>query len=39
MTLAEQEFDRDGGDVLAVAIEHHNLRRRDDAVFVIRAAK
>ena len=40
MTLAEQEFDRDGGDVLAVAIEHHNLRPGETTqVFVIRAAK
>ena len=39
MTLAEQEFDRDGGDVLAVAIEHHNLRPGETTqVFVIRAA-
>jgi conjugal transfer pilus assembly protein TraK len=39
MVLAEQEFDRDDGDVLAVAIEHHNLRPGDTTqVFVIRAA-
>jgi conjugal transfer pilus assembly protein TraK len=39
MTLAEQEFDRDGGEVLAVAIEHHNLRPGETTqVFVIRAA-
>ena len=39
MVLAEQEFDRDDGDVLAVAIEHHNLRPGDTThVYVIRAA-
>jgi conjugal transfer pilus assembly protein TraK len=39
MTLAEQEFDRDSGEVLAVAIEHHNLRPGETTqVFVIRAA-
>lgn len=38
MVLAEQEFDRDDGDVLAVAIEHHNLRPGDTTrVYVIRA--
>lgn len=38
MVLAEQEFDRDDGDVLAVAIEHHNLRPGETTqVYVIRA--
>jgi conjugal transfer pilus assembly protein TraK len=37
MVLTEQEFDREAGDVLAVAIEHHNLRPGDSTtVFVIR---
>jgi len=37
MVLAEQEFDRDAGGVLAVAIENHNLRPGDSTtVFVIR---
>ncbi len=41
MVLAEQEFDRPnsqtGGDVAAVAIEHHNLRPGEStAVYVIR---
>lgn len=41
MVLAEQEFDRpdsfDGGQVLAVAIEHHNLRPGDSThVYVLR---
>ncbi|MDZ7855934.1 type-F conjugative transfer system secretin TraK [Sphaerotilus sp.] len=41
MVLAEQEFDRpnsaDGGQVLGVAIEHHNLRPGEStSVFVIR---
>jgi conjugal transfer pilus assembly protein TraK len=41
MVLAEQEFDRpdsaDGGQVLAVAIEHHNLRPGESTnVYVIR---
>ena len=41
MVLAEQEFDRpdspSGGQVLAVAVEHHNLRQGETTnVFVIR---
>lgn len=37
IVLAEQEFDRDEGDVTGVAIEHHNLRPGDaTGVFVIR---
>ncbi|MDP1692103.1 MAG: type-F conjugative transfer system secretin TraK [Burkholderiaceae bacterium] len=37
MVLAEQEFDRDTGAVLAVSIENHNLRPGDSTtVFVIR---
>ncbi|MBQ1766749.1 MAG: type-F conjugative transfer system secretin TraK, partial [Aquincola sp.] len=41
MVLAEQEFDRPdspaGGQVLAVAVEHHNLRPGETTnVFVIR---
>ena len=37
MVLAEQEFDRETGGVLAVAIENHNLRPGDSTtVFVIR---
>jgi conjugal transfer pilus assembly protein TraK len=37
MVLAEQEFDREEGDVAAVAIEHHNLRSGEfTSVFVIR---
>jgi conjugal transfer pilus assembly protein TraK len=37
MVLAEQEFDRETGDVLAVAIENHNLRTGDTTtVYVIR---
>ena len=37
MVLAEQEFDREAGGVLAVAIENHNLRPGDSTtVFVIR---
>ena len=37
MVLTEQEFDRETGGVLAVAIENHNLRPGDStAVFVIR---
>jgi len=41
MVLAEQEFDRpdssDGGQVLGVAIEHHNLRPGEStSIFVIR---
>lgn len=38
MVLAEQEFDREEGNVLAVAIETHNLRPGDStAVYVILA--
>ena len=38
MVLAEQEFDRDEGDVVGVAIETHNLRPGESTqVFVIRA--
>jgi conjugal transfer pilus assembly protein TraK len=37
MVLAEQEFDRETGSVLAVAIENHNLRPGESTtVFVIR---
>jgi conjugal transfer pilus assembly protein TraK len=37
MVLAEQEFDREGDDVLAVSVENHNLRPGDStAVYVIR---
>jgi len=37
MVLAEQEFDRDEGQVIGVAIEHHNLRPGETtSVFVIR---
>jgi conjugal transfer pilus assembly protein TraK len=37
MVLAEQEFDREAGAVLAVSIENHNLRPGDSTtVFVIR---
>ena len=37
MVLAEQEFDRESGSVLAVAIENHNLRPGDSTtVYVIR---
>lgn len=37
MVLAEQEFDRETGGVLAVSIENHNLRPGDSTtVFVIR---
>lgn len=37
MALAEEEFDRDGGDVLAVAIETHDLAPGESTnVFVIR---
>jgi conjugal transfer pilus assembly protein TraK len=37
MTLAEQEFDREGTQVLAVAVENHNLREGESTnVFVIR---
>ena len=37
MVLAEQEFDREGGGVVGVAIENHNLRPGETtSVFVIR---
>jgi conjugal transfer pilus assembly protein TraK len=37
MVLAEQEFDREEGGVVAVAIEHHNLQPREmTTVYVIR---
>ena len=37
MVLAEQEFDREDGDVVAVAIENHNLRPGEStSVYVIR---
>ncbi|CAI09900.1 hypothetical protein ebA6601 [Aromatoleum aromaticum EbN1] len=37
MVLAEQEFDRDGGEVAGIAIEHHNLRPGEStSVYVIR---
>jgi conjugal transfer pilus assembly protein TraK len=37
MVLAEQEFDREDGNVAAVAIEHHKLRPGESTgVFVIR---
>lgn len=37
MVLAEQEFDREKGGVLGVAIENHNLRPGDStAIYVIR---
>lgn len=37
MVLAEQEFDRDSGDVAGVAIEHHNLRPGERTnVYVLR---
>lgn len=37
MVLAEQEFDRESGDVLGVAIENHNLRPGESTtVYVIR---
>ena len=37
MVLAEQEFDREAGSVLGVAIENHNLRPGEStAVYVIR---
>jgi conjugal transfer pilus assembly protein TraK len=39
MVLAEQEFDREDGQVAGVAIEHHNLRPGETtSVFVIRRA-
>ena len=38
MVLAEQEFDREEGGVVAVAIEHHNVQPGDTTtVFVIRS--
>lgn len=37
MVLAEQEFDRDSGDVAGIAIENHNLRPDEStSVYVIR---
>jgi len=37
MTVAEQEFDREGGLVVGVSVEHHNLRDGESTnVFVIR---
>jgi len=37
MVLAEQEFDREEGDVVAVAIERHNLQPGESTpVYVIR---
>ena len=37
MVLAEQEFDREQGDVLGIAIESHNLRPGESTnVFVVR---
>ena len=37
MVLAEEEFDREGGDVVAVSIENHNLAPGESTnVFVIR---
>ena len=37
MVLAEQEFDRETGSVLAVSIENHNLRPGESTtVYVIR---
>jgi conjugal transfer pilus assembly protein TraK len=37
MVLAEQEFDREGGQVAGVAIEHHNLRPGERTnVYVLR---
>ena len=37
MVLSEEEFDRDGGDVVAVSIETHNLAPGESSnVFVIR---
>jgi len=37
MVVAEQEFDREEGGVVAVAVEHHNLQPGDaTSVFVIR---
>jgi conjugal transfer pilus assembly protein TraK len=40
MVLTEEEFDRDGGDVVAVSIENHNLDPGESSnVFVIRFAE
>ncbi|WP_426078223.1 type-F conjugative transfer system secretin TraK [Janthinobacterium sp. PSPC3-1] len=40
LVLAEQEFDREDGNVLAVAIEHLNLRPHDSTrVYVIRSGE
>jgi conjugal transfer pilus assembly protein TraK len=37
MVLAEQEFDREQGDVVGVSIESHNLRPGESTnVFVLR---
>ena len=37
MVLAEQEFDRERGNVLAISIENHNLRPGESTtVYVIR---
>jgi conjugal transfer pilus assembly protein TraK len=37
MVVAEQEFDRDGGKIAGIAIEHHNLRPGEStSVYVIR---
>ena len=37
MVLAEQEFDREDGNVVAIAIEHHNLRPGEStSVYVLR---
>lgn len=37
MVVAEQEFDREGGEVAGIAIEHHNLRPGEStSVYVIR---
>jgi conjugal transfer pilus assembly protein TraK len=37
MVLAEQEFDREGGNVVGIAIEQHNLRPGEStSVYVIR---
>ena len=40
LVLAEQEFDREDGNVLAVAIEYLNLRPNDSTrIYVIRAGE
>ncbi len=37
MVLAEQEFDRERGDVVGVSVENHNLRPGESTtVYVIR---